>query len=71
MKTVKNNTTSPDIQQGVDAVLREQTRARNKALLDYYNDIAVAKEQERQRIYQKLKENGMSDEDIQNLLSDD
>lgn len=83
---VGNNTTNPDIKQGVKAVfelnadtaLREQIRARDKALLDYYNDMATereegreeGREQEKQRIFLKLKEKGMSDNDIQAILAD-
>ena len=52
---VGNNTTNPDIQQGVkavfelnaDTVLREQIRARDKAIRDYENDMAEAKDEGR------------------------
>lgn len=55
LEMVRTNTTNPEIQKGVDAVislnadtiLREQIRQRDKAIRDYYNDMAIAKSEGR------------------------
>lgn len=82
LEMVRNNTTSPAIQQGVEAVfelnadtiLREQIRARDKAIRDYDNDMAIAKDEgrkeERARLVRKWREKGKSEEEIRELLAD-
>ena len=56
LKMLKDNTESPEIKEAADAVselnadiaLRERIRARHKAVMDYGNDIATAKDEGRE-----------------------
>ena len=81
---VKSTTRNPAIQQGAEAILelngdaavREQVFTRKKALLDYNNDIAVAKSQGKSEgrierdneIFENMRRNGFTDDQIQLAL---
>ena len=90
LEMVRTTTQNPAIQKGIDAlyalnadtVLREQIRQRDKAIRDYENEMAIAREQgeaigeergkmqERAAIAEKMRKAGFTEEQIKTVLGD-